>query len=71
MKKRGIDKDIVVLLISTLITIATWVGLEVYRAYVNVSVTTEVEKHLKPIDSTMNIKVFEQLERIKNEHSGN
>ena len=67
MKKRRIDKDIVVLLISTLITVATWVGLEVYRAYVKVGVTAEVEKHLKPMDPTLNVKVFEQLERIKNE----
>jgi hypothetical protein len=71
MKKRRIDKDIVVLLISTLITIATWVGLEVYRAYVKVGVAGEVEKHLSVIDPTLDAKVFEELERIKNEQPGN
>jgi hypothetical protein len=67
MKKKRIDKDIVILLISTLITIATWVGLEVYRAYVRVSVTAEVEKHLQPIDPTIDVRVLEKLENIKNE----
>ena len=64
MKKRGIDKDIVVLLISTLLTVASWVGFEVYRAYSKVSVSPEVEKHLQSIDPTLNPHVFDSLEKL-------
>jgi hypothetical protein len=64
MRKKGIDRDIVVLLISTLITIASWVGFEVYRAYVKVVVPKEVENHLKTINPTLNKNVFTKLEKL-------
>jgi hypothetical protein len=64
MRKKGIDKDLVVLLISTLITIASWVGFEVYRAYVKVDVPAGVEKHLEPINPTLNSNVFIELEKL-------
>jgi hypothetical protein len=62
MKKRGIDREVVVLLISTLITIASWVGFEVYRAYVKVKVPADVEKHLEQIDPNLKTDVFTELE---------
>ncbi len=65
MKKRGIDRDIVVLLISTLITVASWVGFEVYRAYVKVVVSAQTTKHLQMIDPTLNKDVFTKLENLK------
>ena len=65
MKKRGIDRDIVVLLISTLITVASWVGFEVYRAYVKVVVSAPTTKHLQMIDPTLNKDVFTKLENLK------
>ena len=64
MKNKGIGRDIVVLLISTLITIASWVGFEVYRAYVGVVVPAEVEKHLETINPTLNKDVFTKLEKM-------
>jgi hypothetical protein len=64
VRKKGIDRDIMVLLISTLITLASWVGFEVYRAYVKVVVPTEVEKHLEIINPTLNKDVFIKLEQI-------
>lgn len=62
MKKRGIDREVVVLLISTLITIASWVGFEVYRAYVKVKVPADVEKHLEQINPNLKTDVFTELE---------
>jgi hypothetical protein len=64
VKKKGIDREIMVLLISTLITIASWVGFEVYRAYVKVVVPTDVEKHLETINPTLNKDVFTKLEKM-------
>lgn len=64
MRKKGIDRDIVVLLISTLLTVASWVGFEVYRAYLRVVVPKEVQAHLVTIDPTLNVNVFNQLEDL-------
>lgn len=65
MKKRGVDKDLVILLISTLITVASWVGFEVYRAYVKVSMTAEVEKSLQQIDPVLNADLFSKLKDLQ------
>jgi hypothetical protein len=64
MRKKGLDRDVVVLLISTLLTIASWVGFEVYRAYVKVNVPAGVEKHLAPINPALNTHVFTELEKL-------
>ena len=64
MRRKRIDRDIVVLLITTLITIGSWVGFEVYRAYVKVTVPTQIEKYLEVIDPTLNQKVFTDLENL-------
>ena len=64
MKKRGIVREVVVLLISTLITIASWVGFEVYRAYVKVKVPADVERHLEQINPNLNTNVFTELEML-------
>ncbi len=61
MKKRGLDKDLVLLLITTLIMLCTWVGLEVYRSYAHSPVEPEVEKHLKMLDPTLDKTVFSLL----------
>ena len=53
-----------VLLISTLITVASWVGFEVYRAYVKVAVSPDVEKHLEIINPTLNKDVFIKLGKM-------
>lgn len=62
MRKKRIDKDLIVLLISTLVTIASWVGFEVYRTYMQVKIDPEVGKYLKEIDPTLNTDVFSKLE---------
>jgi hypothetical protein len=64
MRKKGIDREVVVLLISTLITIASWVGFEVYRAYVKVKLPADVEKYLEPINPTLKKNVFTELEKL-------
>jgi len=63
MSKRGADQDIVVLLISTLITLASWVGFEVYRAYSQVPVPQGLERHLQPLDPTLSTNVLDILEK--------
>jgi hypothetical protein len=65
MKKKTWDRDLIVLLVSTLITVISWLGLEVYRAYVNVTLPTGVEKHLQPFDPMLKTGVLDKLEERK------
>ena len=67
MNRRRIDKDIVVLLISTLVTVATWVGFEVYRAYTRVQVPEGVESLLAPLTPTLDIQVLDALDKRSNQ----
>jgi hypothetical protein len=63
MKKKGIDKDLILLLITTLVTVVVWVGFEVYRAYTQVVIPTGLEKHLQPLSPTLRTEVFGKLEQ--------
>lgn len=57
MRRRQLDRDIVILLLTTLLMVSTWVGFEVYRAYIKINIPTDIEEFLKPIDPTID-KVF-------------
>ena len=61
MKKTGFDRGIVVLLISSVMTMAVSIGYEVYRAYWQVKVPEGVERLLTPLDPTLNMTVFDKL----------
>lgn len=63
MRKKGIDRDLIIVLTSTLITLATWVGFEVYWAYTKVTIPEVLQKHLQPLDPTLNTQVLDQLEQ--------
>lgn len=65
MRKGKIGRDVVVLLISTLVTVGSWVGFEVYRAYTQVKVEPAVEKYAAQFDSTLNLEVFSKLEALE------
>ena len=61
MRRREIDRDIVVLLLTTLLMVLTWVGFEAYRAYVDTSTPADIEKFLKPIDPTIDKMFLDKL----------
>lgn len=63
MKKHKLDHDVVVVLISTLITLASWVGFEVYRAYTKSELKIEAENHMVKINSTLKVSTLDILER--------
>lgn len=62
MRKKTIDRDLIIMLTTTLITLATWVGFEVYRAYTKVTIPQGLEKYLQPLDPTLNTSVLDELE---------
>lgn len=65
MKRNGIDRGVVLLLVCTLITVIAWVGFEVYRAFREVEVPEGVEKHLQGMDPTLKITVLDKLEELE------
>lgn len=62
MRKNKIDRDIVGVLVMTLITISMWVGFEVYRAYTRVNISPVLAKQLLEMSPTLDIQVLEKLE---------
>lgn len=65
MRKKRIDKDIILLLTTTLITVTVWVGFEVYRAYTKVALPEGLEQYLTPLDPQLSTEVLDKLqERI-------
>jgi len=62
MRKNKIDRDIVMVLVMTLITLTAWVGFEVYRAYTRVNISPVPDKQLLKLPPTLDIPVLEKLE---------
>ncbi len=63
MKKRRVDTDVIILLVSTLITMATWVGFEVYRAYTKPAPIDGVQKHLGNFNPNLKSDVLDKIEK--------
>lgn len=63
MRRKRLDRGIVLLLISTLVTLAIWVGLEIYWAYTRVSLPEGVETYLTPLTPSFDVKVLDKLEK--------
>ena len=64
MKKKGWDRDVVIVFITTLVTLACWVGFEVYRAYLKTDLPQGVEKHLKTLDPQLKTGVLDRLRQM-------
>jgi predicted negative regulator of RcsB-dependent stress response len=62
MPKRHLDRDIVMLLVFTLITLVSWVGFEVYRAFTKVQIPEVSAKYLVPLNPNLNTSVLTVLE---------
>jgi hypothetical protein len=65
MKNNKIDKDILVVLVWTLVTVSAWVGFEIYRVVYTgrVEVKEKVETEIKDINPTLNLGVLDELEK--------
>lgn len=62
MPRKHIDRDIVMLLIFTLITLASWVGFEVYRVFTKTQIPEVSAKYLVPLNPVLNTQVLTVLE---------
>ncbi|KKU63897.1 MAG: hypothetical protein UX87_C0015G0002 [Candidatus Amesbacteria bacterium GW2011_GWA1_47_16] len=64
MKKSNLGKELVLLLATTLLTMASWVGFEIYRAYTNTDLPPGVEQHLESFDPILKTEVLSTLEQM-------
>lgn len=62
-KKAKISRDFLVLSILTLITILTWIGMEIYRSLVKSEIPKVLEEQLKPLNPEIEVTVFDMLEK--------
>jgi hypothetical protein len=58
---RAYDRDIVGLLIFTLVTLSTWVVFEVYRAYTKPNIPELLARHLRELNPTLNTGILSAL----------
>jgi len=65
VKKTRISREILLLAIFTAITVFTWIGLDVYRAFSKRQIPKILESQLKPLDPNLDIKVIEDLKKRK------
>lgn len=62
IKKTKASRDLLVLSILTLVTILTWIGMDVYRSLTKSKIPDVLEKQLLPLDPTIETNIFDVLE---------
>ncbi len=70
-----INRDLLNLSIMTLITVLTWAGFDVYRAFHRVEIPEVLERQIRPLDPELDIEVLANLKErdfiSKEEAKGN
>ncbi|MEK7163639.1 MAG: hypothetical protein AAB768_00675 [Patescibacteria group bacterium] len=60
-KTHSYDRDIVALLVITLVTLSSWVGFEVYRAFTNTNIPDVSARLMRPLDPALNTALLSAL----------
>jgi hypothetical protein len=63
MRKNKIDRDIVIVLVATLITLVVWMGFSIYQALVKHDTPEVLQKYLQEFDPKLDTSVLDQLEK--------
>lgn len=61
MQKDKLSRDILILSILTVITVFTWIGLEVYRALTKTEIPTVLKRQIEPLNPVIKKDIFEDL----------
>jgi len=62
IRKSKINRDLLVISILTLITILSWIGMDVYHRLTKTAVPEVVERQLLPLDPKIKTEVLNYLE---------
>ncbi len=63
MQKNKIDRDIVIILVMTLITVVSWAGFEIYRAYTKITITPILAEQLREVSPVLDLGVLDDVEK--------
>ncbi len=63
MRKNQLDRDIVVVLIATLVTVVVWVASDIYQSFHKNEAPIVEAKYLEEFDPTLDIVVLDELEK--------
>lgn len=58
---KKLSRHVLYTAIITLITVLTWVGFTIYRAYTKTAVSPDVRKQLAPINPKLDTKIIDNL----------
>lgn len=61
MKGLKLGKDALIMSIMTLLTVLTWIGLEVYRTYNQTSIPKVTQEQMLPLNPVLKTEVIEAL----------
>jgi hypothetical protein len=61
MKKKRLSKDILVLVILSLITVLTWIGLDLHRIFSKEEASDVPTQQLEPLNPEINQEMIDQI----------
>ncbi len=63
MKKRKISRDVLILAILTLITVLTWIGLDIHRIFFKEETVNVPKEQLEPLNPELDQEVINQISK--------
>lgn len=63
MRKNSLDRDILVMLTFSLVTLMVWVGFEIYHTITQKDIQNDVTKYLNIIEPTINTNILDELKQ--------
>lgn len=63
MNQFKLGKNILILSILTLLTVFSWIGFEIYRAYTKTTVPKIIQELIKPLNPAINRTAIEEIEK--------
>ena len=61
MQKKYLSRDILILSILTVITVFTWIGLEVYEIMTKTEIPAVLKRQIEPLNPTIKKDIFQDL----------
>lgn len=63
MKKRRISKDILILVILSLITVLTWIGLDIHRIFFREEELYVLTQQMEPLNPEIDQEIIDQISK--------
>jgi len=61
MRKKKFSRDLFIVSILTLITVITWIALDIYRVFNKNEIPKVLREQIEPLDPNLDIKIFNNL----------